>query len=80
MTALQIISALLIVAGAAVNYTAKIIVRRLDLARKVKVPEEYGFSGEELENFKRTKALSIVKMAGFIIILPGVIMVFFAYR
>jgi multisubunit Na+/H+ antiporter MnhG subunit len=80
MTALKIIAALLIIAGAVVNYAAKIIVRRFNITERVKVPDSYGLSGEELERYKQMKALSIVKMAGFFILVPGVFMVFLAFR
>ena len=80
MTALKIISVLLILAGAVINYGASIIVKRLSLAQRVTVREAHEFTGEELEKYKQLKALSIVKLAGFITLTPGVIIVFFAFK
>lgn len=80
MTALKIISALLIVIGAVINYAARIIVKRLSLEQRVTVREAHEFSSEELEKYKQMKALSIVKLAGFIVLFPGVILVFFAFK
>ena len=80
MTALKVIAFVLILAGAVINYAAGLIVDRFSLAKKVTVREAHEFDEENLEKYKRMKALSIVKLAGFITLFPGVILVFIAFK
>lgn len=80
MNALKIIAFVLIAAGAVINYGAKYIVRRLSLEERVYVGEADELGDKELEEYKRTKAISKVKLIGLFILLPGVILVFIAFR
>jgi len=80
MIALKIAGILLMVAGAAINYGAKYIVRRLALDQRVTVKEAGEFTGEALEEYKRMKALSMVKLVGLFTLLPGVVLVLIAFR
>jgi hypothetical protein len=77
---LKIIAIFLVAAGAAIGYGAKFIVERFSLDDKVGVKEAGEFSGEELEKHKKTKAMAMVKIAGFIVLLPGLILLILAFR
>ncbi len=77
---LKIVAFILIIVGAFINYGAKLIVKRLDLAQKVKVEEAAELAGDELEAYKLTKAIARVKVVGLLIMLPGVLLIFVAYR
>jgi len=76
----KIISFVLIIIGAVINYGAGWIVRKLDLAEKTDAKEAEELTGEELEQYKLTKAIARVKFIGFLIMLPGVLLVFNSYR
>ncbi|HPU21913.1 MAG TPA: hypothetical protein PL099_02855 [Thermoclostridium caenicola] len=80
MIALKIACILLMMAGAAINYSAKYIVRRLALEQRVTVKEAGELTGEALEEYKRMKACSIVKLVGLFTLLPGVVLVLIAFR
>jgi len=80
MTVLKIAAILLIAAGAAVNYGAGYIVKHLSLARRIAVKEAHELTGEALEEYRRMKALSLVKLAGLLLVIAGVVLVFVAFR
>lgn len=80
MTALKIIGFILILAGAFINYGAKFITRQLNLAAKINVDEASEFADDDLEEYKMTKAIARVKVAGFLVLLPGVLLLFYLYR
>lgn len=80
MDALKIIALTIIAIGAFINYGAKLIVNRMGLAEKVNVAEAQELTGEELEKYKLTKAIARVKVVGLLVMLPGVFLVFIAFR
>lgn len=80
MTVLKIAAILLMAAGAAVNYGARYIVKRLSLNQRVNVKEAHGFTGEALEEYKQVKALTTVKLVGLFILIPGVVLIFIAFQ
>jgi hypothetical protein len=80
MDILKIIAFVLIAAGAFINYGAKLIVNRLKLADKMNASEAGEFSDEELEKYKMTKAIARVKVVGVLVMLPGVILIYIAFR
>ncbi|NLW03004.1 MAG: hypothetical protein GX027_07035 [Clostridiaceae bacterium] len=80
MPLLKIAAILLIVVGAAINYSAGYIVKRLSLGRRMAVKEAHELTGEALEEYKRMKALSLVKLVGLFTLVPGVVLVFIAFR
>lgn len=80
MIALKIAGILLIAAGAAINYGAGYIVRRLALDQRVTMKEAGELTGEALEEYKRMKARSIVKLVGLFTLLPGVVLVLTAFK
>lgn len=78
--AMQILAFVFILIGAVIAYGAGVIVDRFGIAGRVHVKEAEAFSPEELEKYKRLKALSLVKMAGLFVLLPGVILIFITFR
>jgi hypothetical protein len=79
--ALRVISAILLVLGAAVVYGAKYINRKLCLGSKMKVPENYEFtSDEDREKFIEQKALVTIKLYGLILVIPGLVLAFIAFK
>ena len=44
------------------------------------VKEAHELTGEALEEYKRMKALSLVKLVGLFTLVPGVVLVFIAFR
>ncbi len=80
MTGLKIIAIILMAMGAFINYGAKLIVNRLSLAEKVNVTEAQELTGEELEKYRMTKAIARVKVVGLLVMLPGVFLVFIAFK
>jgi len=77
---LKIIAFALIIIGALINYEAKLIVRQMNLAEKIDASEAEELTGEELDQYKLTKAVARVKTIGFLIMLPGVFLVFYTFR
>ena len=80
MTGLKIIGFMLIVIGAIINYGAKLIAKRMNLAERIKVDEAAELSEDALEEYKQTKAMVRVKVAGLLVLLPGVFLLFYLYR
>jgi len=77
---LIVIAFVLILVGAGINYGAGLIVRKMNLAEKTDAKEAEEFTGEELEQYKMTTAIARVKVIGFLIMLPGVLLVFYSFR
>lgn len=77
---LKIVAFVLILIGAVINYGAGLIVRRMNLAEKTDAKEAGELSGEELEQYKLTKAIARVKIIGLFVMLPGVFLVFYSFR
>lgn len=80
MEILKIIGYVLVVIGAVINYGSSLVVNRFGVKNRVSVKEAEELSGEDLENYKMTKAKVRVKIIGVLVMLPGVIMLFIAYR
>lgn len=80
MTALKIIAFIIIGIGAFVTYGASLITKRIGLAEKMDVHEAEEFSAEELEKYRETKAIVRVKTMGFLIVLAGILLLYFALR
>jgi hypothetical protein len=77
---LKIIAFVLILVGAIINYGAKLIVKWMNLAEKIDAKEAAELTGEEFEQYKLTKAIARVKVAGVLIMLPGVFLIFYTFR
>lgn len=80
MTVYKIIAFILIGIGAVINYGAKLIVRKMKLDEKMTAAEAEEFSEEELKEYKLTKATARVKVAGLLLMLPGIFLIFYAFR
>lgn len=80
MLVLKIIAFVLIIIGAIINYAAKAIANKMNLAHKVTVDEAMQLSEEELKDYKTAKAKVKVKLVGLLILLPGVLLVFYLFR
>ncbi|MCX7774377.1 MAG: hypothetical protein N2376_14860 [Clostridia bacterium] len=80
MDPLKIAAVALVIIGAIINYGAGLIVKKMNLAQKMEVKEAGVFTPEELEKYKMTKAIARVKMVGLVALLPGVLLVFIAFR
>lgn len=80
MDFVKIASIILIAIGAVVNYGSSIIVKRMDLAAKMKVKEAHELTAEDLEKYKHQKAIVRVKIVGLLLLLPGVILALIAYK
>lgn len=78
---LKAAAVILIVLGAAVNYSAGYIVKCLSLDRRIDAGEAgEELYGEDLEKYRHVKALSLVKLVGFLILIPGAVLAFIAFR
>lgn len=80
MTALKILAFLLIGIGAIINYGAKLIVKRIKLNEKMTADEAEEFSYEEINKYKFTKAVTRVKIAGLLLMLPGIFLIFYVFK
>ena len=58
---------------------ARDIVKRLALSQ-ASLQEAHEFTGEALEEYKRMKALSMVKLVGLFTLIPGVVLIFIAFK
>lgn len=79
MTALQVLAIIFMIMGAVIIYGASFFVKRFSLEQKVKMGEAAELPENEWMTYRITKATAIVKGAGLVFLLPGVILVFFAF-
>ena len=77
---IKIIAFILIILGALINYGAKLIVKRTRLVDKINVDEAMNLPTNDLEGYRLTKATVRIKLLGLMLMLPGVILVFIAFR
>lgn len=77
---LETVAVMLMALGAAVVYGAGYIVKRFSLDQRVALEEAGEIRGEALEEYKRVKALSLVRLVGFFLMLPGEVLAFIAFR
>jgi hypothetical protein len=81
MTAIRIISAVLLILGASIVYGAKLVYKYTGLGKKLKKPESMEFETEEERNkYIEQRAVVTVKLAGLLIILPGIVLAFIAFK
>jgi multisubunit Na+/H+ antiporter MnhG subunit len=80
MYVLKILAFILMAIGAFINYGARLIVNKMELAGKMDAKEAEELVGEELEKYKYTKALARVKTVGLIVLLAGVLIILGVYR
>jgi hypothetical protein len=75
---LRVIGLILVVLGLILSYTSKIIVKKYDLAQNQTVKFADEMSEQEIEEYKRNKAIAKVKMVGILLIMPGIFFVMHA--
>lgn len=75
---LKILGGVLAIAGAAVVFAAKPIVKSMGLSEKQKVNLET--DEETLDKLKFQKALAKVKAVGGIVFLPGMLIILFVFK
>jgi hypothetical protein len=80
MIAYKIAAFILIGIGAIINYGAKPIVKKMKLDEKMTAAEAEEFSEDELSEYKFTKATVRVKVTGLLLMLPGIFLMFYAFR
>jgi hypothetical protein len=81
MTAVRIISAVLLILGASVVYGAKLVDKYTGLGKKLKKPDGMEFETEEERNkYIEQRAIVTIKLAGLLIILPGIVLAFIAFK
>lgn len=80
MIAYKIIAFVFIGIGAVITYGAKLIVKKMKLDEKMTAYEAEEFSEEELKEYRFIKATARVKVAGLLLMLPGVFLALYAFR
>ena len=77
---LKIFAFMLLAVGGIVVYSAKIIVSKLKLNEKVVCDFKNELTEEELNDYKMNKSIVNVKLIGFIIFLPGVVLLLVLFK
>ncbi|MEN8905249.1 MAG: hypothetical protein ABF289_04755 [Clostridiales bacterium] len=77
---LKVISILLVLAGSFIVYLAKVIMRKYKLDQKIKCKYEDELNDEEIRDYKINSALIKIKLVGFGLFLPGVILVVIVFK
>lgn len=80
MLVLKILAGLILILGFFIALTARGLVTRYNLDKRVTVDNESEFGEKEAEDYRYVKAVAIVKMCGMIIALPGLILTLFAFK
>ncbi|WP_313561428.1 hypothetical protein [Ruminiclostridium cellobioparum] len=76
----EILSLVIIAIGFAVVYSAKLIVKKFQLAEKQKCVNASQMSEEEIQSYKLNKAVFNIKLMGLIISIPGLILFIISFR
>lgn len=71
---------MLIIIGAIINYAAGPISQKMNLTNRIKVDKIANFTEDELNEYILVKARVRVKIVGLLILLPGVLLLFYLYR
>lgn len=77
---LKILAFVLVAMGALAVYSAKAVVNKFELDKKVKVEFENEMTEEEIANYKTQRAVLNIKIVGMLIALPGLIIVLVLFR
>ncbi len=80
MLALKILAGLILAAGFALVLTAKNIVKRFGLDKKVKLENEEEMDEEDINDYKTLKATVNIKLWGMLIALPGLILTLIVFK
>jgi hypothetical protein len=73
--ALRVIGLILVALGLVLSYGSKIIVTKYNLAQNQTVNHGDEMSEQEMQEYKRNKAIAKVKMVGILLIMPGIFFV-----
>lgn len=76
MEPLGIVGLVIMGIGFALVYAARYIVKKYDLASRQKCEHEAEMEAEEVENYKMNKAVVNIKIIGFVLALPGLVLLF----
>ena len=78
---IRILSLVLLAMGAVVVYGAKLINKKLGIEARLKAPKDFEFKDrEDEEKYMQQKALAAIKVFGLVFLIPGIILVFIAFR
>jgi hypothetical protein len=80
MFLLKLLAFVFLIPGFGLVFAAKRLVQKYQLDEKVKLGEAGDMSEEEIKNYKYNKALVNLKMLGMAIAMPGIVLVFIAFR
>lgn len=80
MEPLEILSLVIMAIGFIIVYSAKVIVRKYDLAKKQTCEHEAEMTEQEVEEYKLNKAVFNIKILGMIVSIPGIILFILVFR
>ena len=80
MLLVKILAFILVAVEAFMNYGAKWIAIKTGLLNKINITEAQELPPDEMESYRLSKATVRVKLMGLIAFLPGVILIFIAFR
>lgn len=80
MLGIKILGLLFIFFGACITFGAKHIVMRFGLQEKSNCDFAEEMTAEELAAYKLNKALIYVKMWGMLVLLPGILLIYFSFQ
>ncbi len=69
-----------LVPGFYLVFAAKKLVKKYHFDERVKGPVPEGMNEEDIKQYKFQRALVNLKLLGMLILLPGVVLVYFAFR
>lgn len=76
----KILAFVLLGAGAITVYAADWIVKKYELDKKAKCTIESELSEEEMAQYKFSRALLNCKMLGFLVMLPGIVLLLIFFK
>ena len=80
MLLFRILAFIFLIPGVVMVFGAEQFVKKFGLERKVTVDFENTMSEEELEQFKKSKAMVNFKMAGMLVALPGLVFILLGFK
>lgn len=80
MLALRILAFIFLIPGALMVFSARQVVEKFKLDERVSCDFEHEMNEDELAQYKIGKAVLNFKMLGMLVVLPGLILVFIAFK
>lgn len=77
---LEIFGFTFLILGFSMVYTAKYIVRKFDLIKYFDVPDSLDFNDDDMKKYKLDKAVVSVKVFGFVLALPGILIILLTFK